>query len=452
MKLRLGWLGVPLALVACGDDGGAADHDAAAHDAEVADAAPPDAIPEGPVTVTVMSQGNPIPGIDIVFSDPGGAVVSHEQTGVDGSATEVLLAGSAATIAVDVGGRIAITFAAVEPGDDLVFSFEDAPSPEYGSVSVALPGAFAGAASYEVRLGCSTLTTTDPTQPLLGGLTTDCLGGDQAIDVLAVALDDMGAPLAYDHAKAVAGVPAGTTSVTLDAWQTTFDPLTITLTNAPASTAAAGLEGHFRVDGLDFLGFGGGGAPVGGTVALASAYPQGFAERLQYLVFIAFGTQQDPAGFAVLLGGRPDAPATVTHDLAAELLPLVDGASAADDAGRVALSWTADGPMTDADGALVLVSWSDADIQHQWFALLPPDAASPFALPAMPDALAGFRSTASSTFDEPTVIFGAADWIDGYDAWRAGAGFSILGERALDAIPPGGGLLRATIGGQLPGG
>jgi hypothetical protein len=436
-----------------GDDGANADAADTTPDAMTGDvdASPPDASPTGTVSITVVASGVLVPGIDVVFNDPSGAVVSHQQTNVAGAATEMLAAGSSLTIAIANGNdRVAVTYAAVEPGDELVFELVPATPAAYGDVSVEFPPAvIVGAASYEVRFGCTTLATPTPVA-ITGELTANCLGSDQNIDAIALVLDASGTPLGYDYVKDVPGVAGGTTAIVFDAWQQATTPLAVTLTNAPINTFAAALEGHWRVDEVDFLGLSSGGQPTGGTITMPSAYPTGFAERLTYNVFVGFGTISVPVGFAAILGGHSGTPGTVTHDLAL-LPPQISDAAADDSGGRAQLSWTAAGSLAATDGALVAMAWTTGALAHQRVAVLPPDAASPFVFPALPDALMDFRPTSSSTFDVPTVIFADADYIDGYDAWRDGGGFMLLGN-PLDAIPATGGVLRATIGGQLPGG
>lgn len=442
------------AVAACGDDGGSSP-DAADHDAEIADASI-DADPSGPMTITVMSDGNPIPGIDVVFSDPGGAVISQMTTDASGQATETVLPGSAATIAVVVPGGVTtnyfgITWLGVEPGDDLVWTF-DPPAPTVvGDLSVSLPGIHAGATSYDVMLGCTTINTTNPALPVTGQVTSDCLGSDTNIDVVAVAFASDGTPLAYSHDADVPAVTGGTTTVTLGAWQTTYDPLTVTLTNAPAAAAGAGMETNFRIDGLDFAGPGAGGGFTAGTATLTSGYWQGgIIERGQYTTFIQLGPQPED-GTGVLLVGHPDTPATATHDLSTLLLPAIGSATAANSQGRAELGWTSSGSFASADGGLFIASWDQGPNEvHQWFVLAPPGASNPFQLPEMPDDLMAFRPTGTSAFAVPTVIFLEADFIPGYSDFRE-LGFSLIGEGG-PSVPDTGGILRGSIGGQLPGG
>jgi hypothetical protein len=283
-----------------------------------------------------------------------------------------------------------------------------------------------------------------------GQVTSDCLGSDQNIDVLAIALDDTNTPLAYSYAKDVAAVDGGTTAVTLGAWQTAFDPLTVTLTDAPAAAPGAGLEPTFRVDEVGFLGPEGGGAFTAGTATLQAGYPQGFAERVQYTSFIQLGPDPED-GVGVLLVGHPDTPATASHDLSTLLLPAIGSATAADASGRLELGWTSSGSFASADGALAMSQWTDGPDSHLWFLLAPPDSANPFQLPALPDELAAFRPSGTAVFVTPSLFFLEGDFIDGYSGFRQ-VGFQIVGDGAEDMVPATGGVLRASIGGQLPGG
>ncbi len=456
MSLRYLLAALPLALGACGDDSNDGPDADNRPDATVPDAAPPDAIPRGPVTVTVTSEGNPIPGVDVVFNNPDGSVAGVEQTTSTGQAARDLDIGSSATIVADAGGQgfVGITFAAVKPGDQLSFEFDPIPPTDVGTFTATLPGVFATATHYEVRLGCTTIGSNLPTG-IGGTITSDCLGSDTNIDAFAVALDVNDNVVAYDHLKDVAVVSGGPTALTFDGWQTTASPLAITLTNVPGGVTGAGLEPHWRVDGVDFGGVAGGsGPPSGGTMVINTGYPSGnFVDAMQYGIFFGYGAAPSD-GLGILIAGHPATPATATHDLGALALPAISTASATATGGRVALSWTASGALASADGALVLVSWADTTpgtITDQWFALLPPDAASPYTMPEMPSDVAAFVPGAGATFATPTVIFAEGSYVDGYDAWRGGAGFDIFSNGVYDAIPAAGGVFRATIGGQVPG-
>jgi hypothetical protein len=461
MRLRYVVAALPLALGACGgdDEGGSPDAEPD-FDAEVHDAAPPDAIPEGPVTVTVTAQGAGVMGVDVVFNNPDGTVNGVEQTGSGGQAPRDLQIGGSATIVVspDMGTSfVGITFAAVEPGDQLAFEFEPPPTTDVGDFSATLPtGVVAGAVEYEVSLGCASTVTNNPALPVTGNITSDCLGSDNQIDAFVTALDNMGTPLAYDYVKDVAVAAVGNTNLVFDAWQTAGVPLQVTLNNVPAGVPGAGFEAHWRVDGIDFGGFGGGGGPpTGGTTTINSSYPSGsFVERLQYGIFYQYGSQPTD-GLGIIIAGHADAPVAATHDLGALALPEISAAGASATAGRVSLTWTAEGALSSSDGGLVLMSWADATpgpTTDQWFVLIPPDAASPYELPEMPNDVSGFVPPAGATFATPTVIFGEGDYIDGYDDWRTGDGFIIFGDNAFEGIPATGGVFRATLGGALPGG
>jgi hypothetical protein len=455
MKAHHAWMLV-LAVAACGDDGGSSI-DAADHDAEIADASI-DADLTGPATITVMSEGNPLGGIDVVFSNPDGSVLSEQTTDASGEATEDVLAGSAATIAVMIpggggggDGYFGITWLGIEPGDDLVWAFDPPQPTVVGDLSVTLPGVHAGATDYEVMLGCTTIVTGTPVVPVTGQVTSDCLGSDGNIDVVAIALDVDGVPLAYSHDADVPAVSGGTTSVTLGAWQTTFDPLTVTLTNAPAAIAGAGFDTNFRIDGLDFIGASGGGAFTAGTATLQSGYWQGgIIEQAQYSIFMQLGAT--PAdGTGILLVGHSGTPATATHDLSTLLLPAIGSATAANAQGEVELGWTSSGTFGSADGQLWLATWQDGTDVHQRFVLAPPAAANPFHLPAMPDSLMGFRPTNTAVFDIPTMIVLEGDFVADYAAFRP-IGFDLFGGGPSGILPAGGGVMRASLGGQAPGG
>jgi len=450
---RVSLFAILAAIAACG--GGSSTPDAAADgrtDAPVADA-PVDAVTAGPVSLTVWAPDRtPQLGVDVVFYDPAGAVVSHQVTGSTGKVSEDLLPGGAVTaVRNEGGGLIAYSWLAVEPGDDLVLGTPGPAPADVGPISVTLPGAAATATQYQVRLGCRTLTTTDPASPVTGELTADCLGSDTKIDVVAAALAGDGSVVGYAFSQGVTANQGGTTDVTLGAWQTQTDPLTFTLTNTPAAAGAAGVEVHLRIDGLDFGGAVARTQVSGTTVTLDAPYPHGLAvDRLQYLLTVLLGPIQTPTGFLQVIAGEPDAPSTVDLDLSQGLLPALGDVSDAEASDQLELTWTAAGSLAGTDGGFALAYWSEGQTGHAWVALLPPGATSPLRLPRLPDELAAWRPTATSVLSTPGIIFADADFLDGYRALRAGPGINLLGGgQAFDVIPATGGTWRVTIGGQI---
>lgn len=446
------------ALAACGGndevfiDAGPIDAD----NADTAVDAPPDAPTTGNATITVRGMGNPVQGLAIVWNDPTGAVQTQETTDASGMASETIMTGSSVTIFVTISAGIStryitITYLAIEPGDNLVWDFDGPPPTTATTATITLPGVHAGATSYAVSAGCVEQTgITVPTQPVTLTIPTACLGSDTSFDIVATAFDVNGAPVAYDTARTA--MTGAATSVTLDAWQTTYQPLTYTLTNPPADATGVGVENHFRIDGVHFRGPGAGGGFPGGMATIASGYWNGnVVDRLQYAIFIARTVGNPPvaAGASVLLGGFANAPATVSHDLST-LLPRINSAALGQSGGRAQVTWDPAGSFASADGALILAQWFEGAGDHQAFIMAPPDAASPLTMPEIPAALMAYRPSASASFQIPTLIFADADFMAGYDVFRV-QGWRIFGDNATDVIPASGGLLRATLGGQLPG-
>lgn len=425
-------------------------------DVDAAIDASPDAPTTGNATITVRGMGNPVQGMTIVWNDPTGAVQTQETTDATGMATESIMIGSSVSIFVTVNGGvtpqfITITYLAIEPGDNLVWEFDGPPPVTATTATITLPGIVANATSYRVSAGCVETSTANPAVPVTLVIPQACLGTDTNLDIVATATAANGAPLAYDTARAA--VAGAATAVTLDAWQTTYAPLTYTLTNPPADATGVGLENHFRIDGVHFAGPGGGGGFAGGMATITSGYWNGgIVDRLQYAIFIGRTVGNPPvaAGASVLMGGLANTPAAVTHDLNT-LLPRVNSASLSGPSGRVTFSWDAAGSFATADGVLLLGSWTEPNESHAAYVMAPPDASSPLAVPLIPDALMQYRPGAGVTYPQPTLIFAEADYMAGYDVFRQ-RGWLIFGQNATNTIPPTGGLLRATLGGQLPGG
>ncbi len=448
-----------LAFLACGGDdeqftdGGPIDGPTE-EDATVD--APIDATALGTATLTVRGMGNPVPGLTVVWNDPTGAVQTQEVTDNAGVASETIMIGSSVTLFVTmpgggITGYITISFLAIEPGDNLVWDFDEPTSATATTATITLPGAQATATSYTVSAGCTEVQTATPTQPVTLVIPMRCLGSNQSFDIVAVANDTNGAPVGYDHANTT--VTGAATAVTLDAWQTTYQPLTYSLTNPPADATGVGVENHFRIDGVHFDGPRAGGGFAGGSATIASGYWNGsVVNRLQYAIFIGrtAGNPAAAAGASILLGGKPDAPATVAHDLST-LLPIITAATLGETAGRLQVDWTPAGSFATTDGALMLTNWTETGENHQAFVMAPPDVSSPLTMPVIPDALMAYRPGTTPTFLIPTIIFAEADYLAGYDVFRR-EGWRIFGDNATNSLPPAGGLLRGTLGGQLPGG
>jgi hypothetical protein len=417
--------------------------------------APVDAPTMGTATITVRGMGNPVMGVNIVWNDPTGAVQTSETTDATGMASETIMTGSSVSIFVTVNGGtttrfITITYLAIEPNDNLVWEFDGPPPVTSTTATITLPGVQVGATSYDVSAGCVETTVNSVVQPVTLVIPTACLGSDTNIDIVATARDTNGAPLSYDTARAA--VTGATTNVTLDAWQTTYAPLTYTLTNPPADATGVGLENHFRIDGVHFDGPGGGGGFAGGMATITSGYWNGnVVNRLQYAIFIGrtVGSPPVAAGASVILAGVPNTPAAVTHDLST-LLPRINSASLTGPGGRQTITWDPAGSFASVDGALILTQWTEPTEQHQSFVMAPPDVSSPLTMPLIPDGLMQYRPGTNPTFQAPTLIFADADYMAGYDIFRQ-RGWLIFGDNATDGIPATGGLLRATLGGQLPG-
>jgi hypothetical protein len=466
VRLVTGLVKFSVLVAACGgDDGGVDPIDA---EAPIDGAVEPDATVVTTATLTVYADGTPIQGIDVVWSNPDGSVLAEDVTGADGSVTHEVVAGSAVTLAVTIGApalrfagrsltgggpqRFAATWLAIEPGDDLVWNFGSAPGSPLTDLEVTLPGAQTDADRYRVMVGCVATEVADPGAEIGGTIPDLCLGSDDVIDVVALAFDDDagGAVVGYTYDTDVE--VAATTSVELGAWQTALAAHAITLTDAPADIPGAGFEGHFRVDGLDYLGVSGGGGRVGDTITMTGGHlGGGIVESSQRVIFMPRGTEGAPEGLSILIAGDAGAPASSTHDLS-QLLPTISDASAADAAGRLELGWSSAGSFAGADGALMLASWSDSadGSLHQRFVMAPPGASNPVVLPELPEALAAFRPSGTASFEVPTMIFIEADFFDGYDVFRE-RGWSIFGENATLVIPDAGGELRATLGGAPPG-
>jgi hypothetical protein len=242
---------------------------------------------------------------------------------------------------------------------------------------------------------------------------------------------------------------AGTTTATLDAWQTMYDPLTVTLLNAPADVMGAGIDTNPRIDGVSFTGLSGGGGVDMGDIDIISGYWQGITiDPIQYISFIGRGTMMDPEGLSIMLGSKPGEPATITHDLD-DLVPTITDVAAGDSSGQLEISWTAAASLDATDGTLVITNWTDNATDKGAYVMIPPGATSPVTLPELPAALSAFRTSGTAVFGTPTLIAIEADFFDSYTEFKVD-GWQIFGDGAFDLLPADS-VMFAHLGGTLPG-
>ncbi len=423
--------------IGCGDDGSA----------DPVDATPPaiDAAVTGPATVTIQDQGAPAPGLDVVWVDPDGAISLHDTTDAQGQSTLDVAAGSAVTVLA--GGTFAISWLQIEPGDRLAYDLSPPASGFVGDASFTLAGPMDGATGYAVSLGMETITGADPVAANPMQITDGCVGATPGVVALATARDDAGALVGYAYDD-VAVVEGGTTSATLGPWNDAPASVDIAFSHWPGNIVGDDfpmptIELHLRRDGVPYrqpaltmI------RPVGTSDLEATAgYPADFTEAMQFVAWFPF----DVGRSNLLVAADPDPSDGITFDLQALFPPVVDPGATNVDQG-IRFSWHGDGYLGDADGALFGVEFFRGDVEHTWLVMTKPDPLAPStSTPPLPDELDAYRPPAGGALGAPTMIFVDADFVDGYDAFRA-SGWSVLSAPVLsDLLPSEGGVIRAFV-------
>jgi len=459
MKIAKAWLfAIVLAasVFACGDDDDDDDTpDAAQADdaAAVPDAPPPidaditpDAVPPGAMTLTVTDDKFDLEGIDVVFSNRDGTLISHMQTDANGEATETVPGRAFVTIfnkeLPGIGPTLyfSYTLGGVMPGDDITINVTQI-APDggddigtlAGTATINWPGEHAGATEYTATDGCEFATEADPgggdppdtTAELYNGCR---VSGGTTWHVVASAFMSSGMfggeTLAASFVKNV----SASDTVVLPAWNTDFEGPTVTLSNAPKGVLAAGGDGTFTLDGVTFdledTGF----AP-GGSGSYDVLVPQGFVPDSTVAgTFLAFGDSfMSITGFSSITQSQAGVGADLAVNLSTDALPgAIDGTLIT--GVRPSMNWVEAGDLSVANIAQITFSWDDVNEEHNWLIVTDPGDATPFQLPELPVALADFAPASDTAFNDAQAIYLEADYItDDWAAIRSNGGVLLQG-------------------------
>jgi hypothetical protein len=450
-----------LAGAACGDDDGGGDSDAAAvtFDASSPDASPPidavgtpdafpswDAAPPGAVQITVNdTQGMPIQGLDVVFSDASGALVSHQQTDSSGQASETLGGGSMITLATLVAPGVGpteytlFTLGDIQPDDDIVVSDFDAVDPGFGNAetrTVTWPGMFTNATDYDVTDGCNLETTDNPANTTDLDISEGCVSGNE-YSVVAQAVQsgmftDTLLAASYSLDETDTGGPSG---LTLPAWSDQFQTAAVDILNAPASLFLIAGGGSFFLDGANFD------LADDELLFVGSSYdalvPDGITpDATQLDTTIVYGGGMTITGITQIsqnVGGFPSS--TTEADVALATRSATDGVFDPANPARPTMDWIASPVVVAANFTQVFVTWEDQNNteEHTWFMLTKPEEIGPIQLPEMPVALSAYEPDDTVSYGAQQVVYANADFItDDWDTLRQTAGTPAQKQPATD--------------------
>jgi hypothetical protein len=342
----------------------------------------------------------PAAGIDVVFSDPGGAVLGQTKTDATGMASFDVAAGSRTTVTVvarsayDPAYAVLQTVMGAEPGDVLPFGVTLAPipaSPTVGTVAVHFPAAPRAASTYSLNLPCSAgfgFWKADTTF----AVTQNCLRtGTTLLDITADALDGDGNTRAYAVQTDVAVAPTGETAVDFPGgWRTDFANFTASYVNVPADGQLNSNLCLQRFDQTTWCHSASSAVPGGQPGAWSQPYPQGYATGLE--VWTGFTRADATQGEQLIIRRVSGTPEGITFDLATAL-PALGGKVFDTSTPRPSVAWTAAGDLSGADFGRLQLLWGN--YTGAWYVLFPPTAASPLRLPELPASLAQFAPPAN---------------------------------------------------------
>jgi hypothetical protein len=410
-----------LALVACGGD----DQNGHLADAPLPiDAAGDASAQGGPVTLTVTSNGRPVPGVHVYFLNADSSMVKTADTDAAGTASAIMVAGGSVTAidpfptpviaaAVAVGDNELNSFLGVKPGDHLVLTHTDTQTVAF----TLRASAVTGASDYQVFTTCGSGAITPgggggSGSPDPGGVVSldNCHG---AADIAIVARDvSTSTPLSALYHPDATLPDEGTLDLTADTYQALTD-VTFTYMNASAPVTVQhspvlphGLLGPFSLDAFE-----GSGTIHEPTLAGAT---EGIVDTSLSLIGEHEIVDWGPLSASYML------------DLASVLLPDILDQPSYDIATR-RVSWTEAAPGT---GALPDLSFDVLEVtrpepsSRRWeWVIVAPYTRGEIVLPRLPTDIADWTPAAGDTVHAEEVT--NAKVPGGYDAVRA---------RALDSV------------------
>jgi hypothetical protein len=385
-------------------DGGIADTSIAD---VVVDAAPL------PVTVKVTTLSGPEAGILVVFDTAAGVVSGMATTDSTGTVTQVVAAGSQATVVLGTAlSSNLVTIVGIEPGD--VLSVVDSQGVSiYAAINDVTNAASAptGAASYAVSAGgCSTgnFTAVPLGVPALLYLYPGCYGATE-IPLFLTAYDSNDNPLAYAwQTDTFAGLDAGMLGLTAGGtWSTTTTMQAVTATNVPTDAFGGQVIFSELASGVALSQYGDLPEATDGGVSISpfvvhTGYPSAIQTELD--------VSTDSFQGSLILAKRESAPTAdgaTAVDLS-QLLPEFTGAGV-DTTNPVqpTVTWTSTAAFTAAAGVIAQTAWStqiDGGYSDGTWTIIAPSTATSAPTPALPSSVAAYAPTASSTFNSGVSV------------------------------------------------
>jgi hypothetical protein len=403
-----------------------------------------------PLTLTVLQGGAPEPGVNVVFQDETGAVVTTAVTDTAGTVSQLVVAGSQVTALLGTAGEPnPVTIQGVAPGDALTIADPTSSGSAPGSenVTVTLPApTWDGSSVYESAYAGSCYNPV--TYPLY--LYSDCQTAAGEFPLLAVAVDTTTQEeIAYTYqlgnvAQPEGGLPDGATSlpvVVTRPWETSAATATIAATNPPGlpydggTTSTANDVQLFYYESAEGL-LTSSPTALGATIDDAGTQVQTFTMHPGYPDFIQAEVTDTAntsngevfAGAATRVAAQATSLAT-SFDLST--LPAITGTGLDTADGGMPLqptvTWTSSGSLAPANGIYVSAQWfsatsTDGGIVYAsgtWTVLAPPTSTG-VHLPSLPASLSEWAPAPTASFNtSPRVAAVQASFVSGYAGFRA---------------------------------
>jgi hypothetical protein len=215
------------------------------------------------VTVTVLDpqSGAPVSGVPVVFTDAGGSTLGHPTTDSSGKASQAMPAGGSITAVLPSGTNAyqMQTVLGVKAGDAITLNL--APVDNTAANYTVSLSPYAGADHYYVYGPCGQQLTSTTSTTLMFNAYCEVA----QMDLIAIAYNAAGNPLAYVNKSGVAYSAGGSTTMPAS-WQG-FATFTATATNLTSDVTSAFVARYWP----DEFGYSAGNsATIGGTSASAS--------------------------------------------------------------------------------------------------------------------------------------------------------------------------------------
>lgn len=334
----------------------------------------------GPVTVTVLVDGQPVAGASVSAHDPGGKLVGPAvATDAGGRVSLVVPPGGMVSTSIATPGAMAFslfTMMDVQPFDEITLGTPRGVEDPSIAVSRSLPSDFGDGACYQDEYGSPTANGCyvflSPRSTVIAADARDSTGN---LNLLVAAESATRDAIGFGWAP---GVPIhdGTVDFVVDQWVAPVAQ-TVTMSNVPAGAHSVSVSTGIMMNGLAYSYFSPGAfainPPPTNLFSLQTAQGLGEAVWYEYGLVGADGSRQYVVDGATDLDWNDALP--VPGDVAVAL----------DAESHMAVSWTGAAGLPAASGVITHLGWSANATSYDWTIFSPVE--NPLVTPDPPIAL-----------------------------------------------------------------